>query len=189
MKRTIFHISLAIYSFFYVVPLIWMLLSSFKDNGAIFDNPFALPKTWNLGVFLDAWEQGGLGKYILNSAIVTSLATSISLFVASLAAFAFSRFEFFLKKQLLPLFVLGLLLPIQAYFIAQNEIFEFFGLKDHRWTLVLPYAGLAIPLANPGFKSGAAIIRYIPKSELPSIFAASNNSFGNESKYAFNNQD
>ncbi|MFM7542936.1 MAG: carbohydrate ABC transporter permease [Actinomycetales bacterium] len=148
MKRTIFHISLAIYSFFYVVPLIWMLISSFKDNGAIFDNPFALPKTWNLGVFLDAWEQGGLGKYILNSAIVTSLATAISLFVASLAAFAFSRFEFFLKKQLLPLFVLGLLLPIQAYFIAQNEIFEFFGLKDHRWTLVLPYAGLAIPLAT-----------------------------------------
>jgi raffinose/stachyose/melibiose transport system permease protein len=39
-------------------------------------------------------------------------------------------------------------LPIQAYFIAQNELFEFFGLKDSRFSLVLPYAGLGIPLAT-----------------------------------------
>jgi len=125
-----------------------MFYSSFKDNGAIFDNPFALPASWDFSVFLDAWTKGGLAKYIFNSAVTTSLATSLALFAASLAAFAFSRYEFKFKKQLLLLFVLGLLLPIQAYFIAQNELFEYFDLKDQRFTWVLPYAGLGIPLAT-----------------------------------------
>ena len=148
IRTWLFHILLAIYSFFYVIPLMWMFYSSFKDNGKIFDNPFALPENWNFGVFVEAWSAGGLGKYILNSSLITSLATAIVLFVSSLAAFAFSRYEFALKRYSLTIFVLGLLLPIQAYFIAQNELFEFFGLKDSRFTLVLPYAGLGIPLAT-----------------------------------------
>ena len=125
-----------------------MFYSSFKDNGAIFDKPLSLPKSWNFRVFFEAWSAGGLGKYILNSALTTTMATALVLFTASLAAFAFSRFEFKLKRYSLGLFILGLLLPIQAFFIAQNELFEFFGLKDSRFTLVLPYAGLGIPLAT-----------------------------------------
>lgn len=147
-RRIFFHIGLSVYSSFYVIPLIWMFFSSFKDNGAIFDNPFSIPKEWDFKVFAEAWNKGGLSKYILNSAVTTALSTALALFTASLAAFAFSRYEFRFKKQLLSLFILGLLLPIQAYFIAQNELFEFFQLKDQRFTLVLPYAGLGIPLAT-----------------------------------------
>ena len=130
LRKALFHFFLTFYSFFYIVPLVWMFYSSFKDNGSIFDSPFSLPQNWDFSVFLKAWQAGGLGKYILNSALVTSLATIIVLFVASLAAFAFSRYEFPLKRHSLSIFVLGLLLPIQAYFIAQNELFEFFGGVD-----------------------------------------------------------
>lgn len=125
-----------------------MVVSSFKSNGDIFDDPLSLPKTWDVTVFYEAWSRGGLAKYIANSAATTALSTSLALLAASLAAFAFSRYEFKFKKQLLIIFVLGLLLPVQAYFIAQNELFEFFNLKDLRFTLVLPYAGLGIPLAT-----------------------------------------
>lgn len=147
-RKLILHTLLSIYAFFYVVPLIWMLMSAFKSNAEIFDNPFSLPTSYDWGVFADSWRAGGLGKYILNSALTTTLATALALLVSSMAAFAFSRFDFKYKKQLLLLFVLGLLLPVQAYFIAQNELFEYFGLKDQRLTLVLPYAGLGIPLAT-----------------------------------------
>ena len=148
IRATLAHIAFIIYSFFYVIPLIWMFYSSFKDNGKIFDSPFSLPENWNFAVFIEAWESGGLGKYIFNSAVVTSLATATVLLVSSLAAFALSRYQFALKRHSLAIFVLGLFLPIQAYFIAQNELFEFFGLKDSRFTLVLPYTGLGIPLAT-----------------------------------------
>lgn len=148
LRALIFHLTLFSYCLFFVVPLLWMVMSAFKNNGEIFDNPLSFPTNWDVTVFADAWEKGGLGKYIFNSAITTTLATSITLFTASLAAFSFSRFEFKFKKQMLLLFILGLLLPIQAYFISQNELFEFFQLKDLRFSLVLPYAGLGIPLAT-----------------------------------------
>ena len=93
-RRFVFHFILAFYSFFYVVPLFWMFFSSFKDNGAIFDNPFSIPKSWDFGVFAEAWNKGGLSKYILNSAITTSLSTALALLTSSLAAFAFSRYEY-----------------------------------------------------------------------------------------------
>ena len=147
-SRAVFHLLLSVLALFYVAPLLWMVISSFKSNGDIFDDPLSRPKTWDITVFYDAWSRGGLAKYIANSAATTALSTSLALLAASLAAFAFSRYEFKFKKQLLIIFVLGLLLPVQAYFIAQNELFEFFNLKDLRFTLVLPYAGLGIPLAT-----------------------------------------
>lgn len=146
--KAVFHLLLLTIALFYVAPLFWMVFSSFKDNGAIFSDPLSLPRDWDIRVFYQAWSKGGLAKYITNSAATTALATSLVLLLSSLAAFSFSRYEFKFKKQILLVFILGLLLPIQAYFIAQNELFEFFDLKDERFTLVLPYAGLGIPLAT-----------------------------------------
>ncbi|NBY32238.1 MAG: carbohydrate ABC transporter permease [Actinobacteria bacterium] len=155
MKRYnwLIHVGLAIYSIFFAAPLIWMALSAFKGNDEIFDKPFSSPHNYNLKVFIDAWNIGGLSKYFLNSALITGISTALVLISASLAAFAFSRFAFKGNKQLLMVFMIGLLLPIQAYFISQNKIFEYLNLKDHRLTLVIPYVGLGIPLATWLFKA------------------------------------
>lgn len=155
MKRISFltHIAMVLYSFLFAAPLLWMTLSAFKGNDVIFDKPFALPKTYNFKVFIDAWKIGGLGKYFINSAFITAISTLLVLVVSSLAAFAFSRFQFRGSKQILTFFTIGLLLPIQAYFISQNKLFDFLSLKDHRLTLVIPYVGLGIPLATWLFKA------------------------------------
>jgi raffinose/stachyose/melibiose transport system permease protein len=175
MKRYnwLIHVGLAIYSIFFAAPLIWMALSAFKGNDEIFDKPFSLPHNYNLKVFIDAWNIGGLSKYFLNSALITGISTALVLISASLAAFAFSRFAFKGNKQLLMVFMIGLLLPIQAYFISQNKIFEYLNLKDHRLTLVIPYVGLGIPLATWLFK---AYLDSLPKElfEAARVDGASN---------------
>ena len=155
MKRLTWltHLVMIAYSFLFAAPLLWMTISAFKGNDSIFDRPFALPKGYDFHIFISAWNIGGLGKYFVNSALVTGISTSVVLVSSSLAAFAFSRFQFRGSKQLLTLFTIGLLLPIQAYFISQNKIFDFLHLKDHRLTLVIPYVGLGIPLATWLFKA------------------------------------
>ncbi|GDX23127.1 putative ABC transporter permease protein YurM [Actinomycetes bacterium] len=149
----VFHLLLSIYSLFFAAPLIWMALSAFKGNDEIFDKPFSLPHSYNFKVFLDAWSVGGLSKYFINSALITGISALVVLLSASLAAFAFSRFDFKGSKQLLMLFMIGLLLPIQSYFISQNKLFEYLHLKDHKLSLVIPYVGLGIPLATWLFKA------------------------------------
>lgn len=146
-KISLFHIILSLYSFLYVFPFFWMFFSSFKSNSQIFGTPLALPTNYDFSVFLDAWRAGGIGKYILNSIIVTSITVSVILVFASMAAYSFSRFVFPGKTTLLTLFTLGLLLPVQAYFIIQNIVFEEIGIKDTRLALIVPYIAMGLPLA------------------------------------------
>ena len=60
-NRTLFHTVMVLISLVYVVPLVWMVLSSFKTKREIFDSPFALPTNIDLGVWVEAWDRGNLG--------------------------------------------------------------------------------------------------------------------------------
>lgn len=143
----IFHVVMIAFSLLFFLPLVWMAMSAFKSNGEIFQTPFALPTSWDWSVFAQAWTDGSIGVYALNSFIVTFVSTAAILLLGSMAAFAFSRFAFRGSGVLLAIFTLGLLLPIQSYFIAQNSLFEFVHLKDTRWALIIPYTALGLPLA------------------------------------------
>ena len=129
-------------------PLVWMVLSSFKSNGAIFQSPFALPESIDFSKWVEAWEVGNLGRYALNSAIVTGTTVFLILLIASLAAFAFSRYRFRGRNLAMGLFALGLLLPLQSYFIAQSNLFTQLAITDTRWALIIPYTAMGLPLAT-----------------------------------------
>ncbi|GGD86348.1 carbohydrate ABC transporter permease [Paenibacillus nasutitermitis] len=131
--------------FFY--PMLWLVLSSFRQNREIFTTPFALPDRINLQNWVDAWNVGNMSTYAKNSLIVTSVTIVGILLFASLAAFAFSKLHFKGSKLLLLLFVFGLFMPLQSFFIAQSYIFDQLNLKDSYLGLILPYIGVGLPLA------------------------------------------
>jgi raffinose/stachyose/melibiose transport system permease protein len=135
---------LAIVFFF---PMVWMVLSSFKTDRAIFSSPFALPESIDLSQWARAWEVGNLGQYALNSFIVTAASVTLILVIGSAAAYAFSRFRFQCRTFAMALFVLGLLLPLHSYFIAQSHLFRSLALTDTRWALIIPYTAMGLPLA------------------------------------------
>ena len=146
-SRPLFIVIMSLLALIYAFPLLWMAWSSFKTNREIFTSPLSLPAGIDWSTWAEAWRVGNLGRYAVNSTIVTSSAVLLILVVAALAAYAFSRFEFAGKGVLLGLFGLGLLMPLQSYFIAQNSLFEVLDLKDTRLALIIPYAGMGLPLA------------------------------------------
>lgn len=146
-SRTAFRILMLSLAVLYGAPLGWMVMSSFKTNREIFRTPLALPETIDFSVWVEAWNIGNLGRYMLNSVIVTSTSVAGIIVFAALAAYAFSRFEFRGSKVLLAMFALGLLMPLQSYFIAQNALFEFLHIKNTRMALIIPYIGMGLPLA------------------------------------------
>ncbi len=92
-------------------PTIWMVLSAFKSNREIFRNPFGLPAEWRWGNFAEAWEKGAMGGLYIDSIIVTVAAVTLTVGLATAAAFASSRLEFPGRKFLYRLLLIGLLLP------------------------------------------------------------------------------
>jgi len=140
--------ALALLALAYIVPLIWMVLSSFKTNTAIFSTPFALPTHIDLTRWATAWDIGNLGRYALNSILITTVSVLAILGVSSAAAFAFSRYRFRGSGLMLGLLSLGLILPLQSYFIAQSTMFTDLELTDTYWALIIPYTAMGVPLAT-----------------------------------------
>jgi raffinose/stachyose/melibiose transport system permease protein len=146
-SRWLVGIALVVLAVVFFFPMVWMVLSSFKTDQAIFSSPFALPESIDLSQWVEAWEVGNLGQYALNSAIVTGASVTLILVIGSAAAYAFSRFRFRGRTLAMALFALGLLLPLQAYFIAQFQLFTGLSLTDTRWALIIPYTAMGLPLA------------------------------------------
>ncbi len=138
---------LALLAIVFFFPMAWMVLSSFKTNAQIFRTPFALPTKIDFGQWAEAWEVGHLGQYALNSAIVTATSVFLILVLGAGAAFAFSRYRFRGRRLLMSLFALGLLLPLQSYFIAQSQVFTQLAITDTRLALIIPYAAMGLSLA------------------------------------------
>jgi raffinose/stachyose/melibiose transport system permease protein len=90
---------------------------------------------------------GRIGQYAVNSAIVTASTVTLILLLGSAAAFAFSRYRFRGRSVLMGVLALGLLLPLQSYFIAQSTIFTRLEITDTRWALIVPYTAMGLPLA------------------------------------------
>ena len=139
--------ALVVLAFVFFFPMIWMILSSFKSNAAIFISPFGLPDGIDLARWARAWEVGRIGQYAVNSAIVTASTVTLILLLGSAAAFAFSRYRFRGRSLLMGILALGLLLPLQSYFIAQSTIFTGLEITDTRWALIVPYTAMGLPLA------------------------------------------
>jgi len=145
--RLIFTTGLAVLAVVYFFPLVWMVASSFKSNSEIFSTPFALPTSVDLSRWVEAWQVGQIGRYALNSAIVTGSSVLAILVVGAGAAYALSRFQFRGRDALMAVFALGLLLPLQSYFIAQSTMFNRLAITDTRMALIIPYTAMGLPLA------------------------------------------
>ena len=64
------HTVLIIWSVLVILPLIWVLMSSFKTSSEIFASPFALPQRWSFDNYVNAWTTAGIGSFFFNSVIV-----------------------------------------------------------------------------------------------------------------------
>jgi raffinose/stachyose/melibiose transport system permease protein len=138
---------LALLGLMFFFPMVWMVASSFKTNAQIFRSPFVLPTVVNFDRWARAWQVGHLGQYAVNSAIATGASVLVILVFGAGAAFAFSRYRFPGRTALMSLFALGLILPLQSYFIAQSRIFTELAITDTRLALIIPYAAMGMSLA------------------------------------------
>jgi len=77
-----------------IVPLMWVLLASIKQNSEFYGNPWTLPKGIYFQNYIEAFKTAEMGEYMLSSAIVTALALVILLVVSLPAAYCLSRFRF-----------------------------------------------------------------------------------------------
>jgi len=139
-----------------IVPVLWVLLASIKENSEFYGSPWNIPKGFYFQNFIDAIEKAKMGEYFLNSIMVTVMALALLLVIAIPAAYVLARFEFKGRKFLNTLFTAGLFInvnyivvPIFLMLLSWNEklinIFPNGIFLDNIFVLALVYASTAIP--------------------------------------------
>ncbi|OZU87203.1 ABC transporter permease [Virgibacillus indicus] len=136
---------LLIYFVVIAYPLIWMVISSFKDTATIFGDTWGLPQEWKIGNYATAWDLG-ISSYFLNSVLVTTLTCFITVLISAFAAYALSRFEFKGKMFFFLLISAGLMFSPQVSLVPLYQLTQDLGIYNTYWALILPYVAFQIPL-------------------------------------------
>jgi len=149
LSRWIVFAVLAGYAAWVVFPMVWVAYSSLKADSAIFRDTFAPPALDDLRAdnYAQAWTEGRLRDYLLNSAIVTAASVTAIVALGAMAAYALARFSHPLGRSAFWLFLAGLMLPAQLAVVPLFFELRSLGLLNSRTGLILTYTANGLPFA------------------------------------------
>lgn len=139
-----------------VVPVVWVLLASMKSKGEFYGSPWTLPRGLYLQNFVDAFVDAHMGRFFLNSVIVTAVALVLVMVVSVPAAYVVARFEFRGKRLVDIALMAGLFINVNYIVVpiflmligwdrALVEVVPDGLFIDNRFVLSLVYAATSIP--------------------------------------------
>jgi N-acetylglucosamine transport system permease protein len=139
------HAVLVVWSLLVVVPLLWVIMSSFKTSSEIFASPFALPQRLRFDNYANAWTTAGIGTFFVNSVIVVFGALIITMLFGSMSAYVLARFRFPGNRVIYYLMLAGLTFPIFLAIVPLFFVLRGVGLLNTLPGLILTYAAFAFP--------------------------------------------
>ncbi len=128
-------------------PIVYLILTSFKPATLT----FAIPPVWvfepTLQNYQDVFAGSDFGKYFLNSILVASATTIISLILGSLAGYGFARFRFRGANWLRLGALIPQMLPPITIIVPLYVLFNSLDMIDSLQGLVISYLTFSIPLS------------------------------------------
>ena len=139
----------------WLFPLLWAIYTALRPYSDTLANGYiSLPQVINLDNFAEAFSQGNFPRFYLNSLIIAVPAVIITLLIASMVAFAVSRFSWRFNLFCLMLFTAGNLLPPQVLIVPLYQLYLLipFPLADNGKLLYDQFLGVI--LINIVFQTG-----------------------------------
>lgn len=143
---TLIYIFLSFLAVFYLLPLLWVVYVSLKDDKTLFVSPWALPEHLMFENYNFAWTAGRLGVATVNSALVCGITLVLCLLIGSMAAFAIGRMKWKFSGAMMAYFLTGMMIPVHCILIPIFTRFSKMHLTDSLTGLVLPYLTLSLPI-------------------------------------------
>jgi multiple sugar transport system permease protein/arabinosaccharide transport system permease protein len=130
--------------FITAVPFIYMISASFKPQYEIFTFPVKiLPEQLYLTNYQKLFGETLYLRWFFNTLFVASSRTLLSLFLTTIAGYAFAKFEFPFKKVLFILVLTSFTLPFEVLFVPLYTMMVKFGWFNSYAALIVPFAASA----------------------------------------------
>lgn len=127
---------------YFVLPLWWLLVSATKDNSGLFST-FGLWFGGGFSLFenlqtLFTVRDGIFARWLVNT-LVYSLASAVgATLLATMAGYAFAKYEFPGKKALFSVTLGAIMIPLTALALPTYLLFSEAGLTDTPWAVIVP---------------------------------------------------
>ena len=130
-----------------LLPLLLMVMNSFKTRIQITTNPLALPEALNFDNYRNAWVQGSIARSSINSISLVIGTLVITLLVSCMAAYGLARKAVFGWKTISVYFLVCNTLPKQLFIIPLFFILQKAGLVNNLAAMMVIYSAIYTPFA------------------------------------------
>jgi len=146
-QQVILYILIALFILFCTLPFVWTTITSLKSESGIYEVPIRyFPHPVDFVNYRTIFHLSRFTKSLLNSAIVASSATIISLLIGSICAYALARLQFPFKNLILALVLAIAMFPGIAIIGPLFRQFRAWHLTNNYLSLILPNVTFTLPL-------------------------------------------
>ena len=140
--KIIIYAVMALVLFISVYPILWVLISSFKEV----PGGLGLPEKWVFDGYITIFTKLNIGTYFFNSFLITAVSTVISICAITMAAYVSARINFKGKSLVTVMFATTLYIPSISISFPIYRMVQSAGLMDSRLSVILVYSGLNIAI-------------------------------------------
>lgn len=144
------YVAAVLFAFLAAAPFLWGAITAFKANVDLYrvdNNPFVFnaPPTFEHVRFL--WEQTAFPRFVTNTLFIGGCVVAVTLLLAVPAGYALARLPLRWGGVLGIAIFLVYLVPPSLLFISLSRVVAALGLQDSRWSLVLVYPTITVPVS------------------------------------------
>jgi raffinose/stachyose/melibiose transport system permease protein len=141
-ERIVNYAILIVFSLFALYPIVGVISTALGPPGSA--GSFGISGHLHFSNFSAAWREGHFSRYLRSSAIVAVSVVSVSTVLSILSGYAFGLMRFRGATTLFYVFLLGLMVPIEAMIVPLYFDFRDLNLTDTYWALILPQIGMSV---------------------------------------------
>jgi len=126
------------FSIIMIMPFVWMILSTFKDQSELMRfPPKFLPDKFSLKNYVEVFSSVPFLRYYLNSILITTVAVTLTLLTSSLAGFAFAKYKFRGRNVIFKTLLGAMMIPFPVTIIPLYIMIYNLGLVDTYLALIV----------------------------------------------------
>ncbi|WP_116999124.1 carbohydrate ABC transporter permease [Desertimonas flava] len=133
---------LAVISFVVLFPVYTTVVGAFKPRHKVLVDRL-VPTSVTFQTFIDAWNEGRLGRYLLTSGIVAVVVTLAQVVTSLMSAYAFAMLDFPFRRTLFVVMLATLLVPMEATLVVNRRTIDSLGWINSFQALIIPFTATA----------------------------------------------
>ncbi|MDN5334682.1 MAG: alpha,4-digalacturonate transport system permease protein [Sphaerochaeta sp.] len=139
--NTIHYVLLIVLALGTLLPVLWVVLSSFKPQSELFRVPLTfLPQKWTVQNYVSSLQAGNFPVYFSNTVFVAVVSTFITVMVNLMAGYALAKYIFKGRNLIFTIMIATLMIPLQVIMIPIFLQLKNFGMLNSLWGIIIPPA-------------------------------------------------